>query len=524
MATARRHLVDDSQSGVYHCVSRCVQQAFLFRNDRIPRTPDDPPHIPDDHRREWVFDRLRLLVSVFAVDCASVAVMSNHLHLLLRTLPEVVDAWSDAEVAYRWRMVHPDLRWRRAQGIDPAEPPRPDEVARLLANASRMATCRARLSSLSWFMKELKEWLSRRCNREIGRSGAFWEERFTSQQVLDDDGLVACASYIDLNPVAARMADDPLSARFTSVEAQARRMDDEARELWRRIATAQATGAGASLDDVESFLALLGDAMFSPAMPARREPHGVADTWGLDVAVDDDRAQPPASMSDMPTTTLTTPQDLNASRGTRVAPCVAPPIRPEAAPRALEGGQAPSPPPTRSDATGRAAAIPYARTSPRHPPRKPPPVELCAVRHADYLRRLVLLADLARAGGDAKRETRRKVRREANRGSRRAGRRGHDGQVGHAAHAAGAGRDMPSTLAEAEASLARENRLARAADLAAISRLAVELTREAPTRAVELLAAMLASPRTWGSAIGTPESCAEHARRRGVKRVVMALR
>lgn len=54
--------------------------------------------------------------------------------------------------------------------------------------------------------------------------------------------------------------------------------------------------------------------------------------------------------------------------------------------------------------------------------------------------------------------------------------------------------------------------------------MAVALKQESPGRAMALLRAMLAAPRTWGSAIGTKSSLAAHAARRGVRGVVMSLR
>ncbi len=90
MATARRNLVDPTQSGVFHCVSRCVRRAFLCRWDAYSGQDYE-------HRRAWIRDRLHELTELFAIEVHSYAVMSNHLHVVVRTLPQRVDDWDDED-------------------------------------------------------------------------------------------------------------------------------------------------------------------------------------------------------------------------------------------------------------------------------------------------------------------------------------------------------------------------------------------------------------------------------------------
>ncbi len=89
MPVPRRLIVDPSTSGFYHCISRCVRRAFLCGEGY-------------EHRRQWIQDRLRVLAETFAVDVAAYAVLSNHLHIVVRTMPGRAQQWSDREVAARW--------------------------------------------------------------------------------------------------------------------------------------------------------------------------------------------------------------------------------------------------------------------------------------------------------------------------------------------------------------------------------------------------------------------------------------
>ena len=81
-----------------------------------------------------------------------------------------------------------------------------------------MARARQRLQSLSWFMKCLKEPLARLANRQDQTRGAFFEGRFKSVAILDEEALLAVCAYIDLNPVAAGIAEVPETSEHTSIK------------------------------------------------------------------------------------------------------------------------------------------------------------------------------------------------------------------------------------------------------------------------------------------------------------------
>ena len=152
------------------------------------------------------------LAGLFGVEVCDYAVMSNHLHIVLRNRPDVARQWSDDEVAIRWRKLFPQ---RDELTGEPREPDRHD-VAMLTADADRLAILRSRLASLSWFMRCLCEWVARKANHEEGSFGRFWAGRFKSQPLLDESALLACSVYVDLNPVRAGIAATPEESQFTS--------------------------------------------------------------------------------------------------------------------------------------------------------------------------------------------------------------------------------------------------------------------------------------------------------------------
>jgi hypothetical protein len=198
MTYPRSTLVPPGAPGVYHCVSRCVRRAFLCGEDGYTGRSFE-------HRRQWVENRLRELGEVFAVSIWGYAVMSNHLHVVVQTLPEVASGWSDLEVAERWVRLFP----RSDQSSD-------WRASMLAGHMDRIALLRARLADLSWFMRSLSEPIARRANKEDVCKGRFWEGRFTCQALLDDAAIIAAMAYVDLNPVRAGMCDTLDASHHTS--------------------------------------------------------------------------------------------------------------------------------------------------------------------------------------------------------------------------------------------------------------------------------------------------------------------
>jgi hypothetical protein len=190
--------------GIVHAIQRCVRRAFLAGKDA--ETGRD-----FSFRREWIRRRMEALASVFGVDVLTYAILSNHIHVILRNRPDVVAAWSDEEVAIRWLRVFPGRRLDEQL----AEPTDVD-VQTLAGSRERMAKIRLRLSDISWFMRALCEPIARLANKQDECTGRFWEGRFKAQRIADEAGLLACAMYVDLNPIRAAMAESVEKAIHTS--------------------------------------------------------------------------------------------------------------------------------------------------------------------------------------------------------------------------------------------------------------------------------------------------------------------
>ncbi len=212
MTIARNKLVNVNEVGYYHCMSRCVRRAFLCGVDEYLKKSFE-------HRREWIRNRLLFLIETFAIEVVAYAIMSNHLHTLIRVRPDLVEQWSAEEVAIRWRRLFP---LRREAGR-PAEPSLA-EIEAITSQPQLVIEYRNRLSSISWFNRCLNERIAKMANLEDQCTGRFWEGRFKCQKVVDLSSILACAAYIDLNPIRAKIAQTPEGSDYTSIQDRLRLM------------------------------------------------------------------------------------------------------------------------------------------------------------------------------------------------------------------------------------------------------------------------------------------------------------
>ncbi len=228
---ARVEIFAADEIAIVHVINRVVRRCFLLGDDAVSGKNYD-------HRKVWLDEQLIHQAKYFGIDLLCQAIMSNHMHLVLRSRPDVVKEWDDNEVARRWLMLCPERRDEKRRPLVPTE----FEINSIVNNKEKLAIVRSRLSDISWWMRLLSQNIAQRANKEDREVGKFWQARYRAVRLLDETAILACAAYVDLNPIRAAIAETIEGSDFTSGQRRA----GELRAKFSGIAKAPSSGLTAT--------------------------------------------------------------------------------------------------------------------------------------------------------------------------------------------------------------------------------------------------------------------------------------
>ncbi len=137
VSCSRSEVIAVGEVGVYHVWSRVVRTAFLCGEDPVTGTNFD-------HRRQWIHDFLQKLAGLAGVEVGFHAEMANHLHLVLRARPDVVECWSAQDVVRRSMTIE---RLMKSKTGELSKPLLENEILLESVNKERVAELRTRLVS-----------------------------------------------------------------------------------------------------------------------------------------------------------------------------------------------------------------------------------------------------------------------------------------------------------------------------------------------------------------------------------------
>ncbi len=98
------------------------------------------------------------------------------------------------------------------------EKPSEFELNHICKDKSKLKVIRSRLSDILWWMRLLSQNIAQRANKEDLEVGKFWQARYRAVRLLDETAILACAAYVDLNPIRAALADTIEGSDFTSAQ------------------------------------------------------------------------------------------------------------------------------------------------------------------------------------------------------------------------------------------------------------------------------------------------------------------
>jgi len=180
----------------YHCLSRVVNRDFAFGASE----------------REEFVRYMREYEDFCGVRILTYCVLSNHFHILVEVPERPAELPTSEELIQK-------LEGLSGTSMSAGAARQQLEMFRQAEDEAGERAFRERICALMWdvsaYMKLLKQRFTQWFNRQRGRKGTLWEERFRSVLVEGmGAALATMAAYIDLNPVRAGMVSDPKDYRW----------------------------------------------------------------------------------------------------------------------------------------------------------------------------------------------------------------------------------------------------------------------------------------------------------------------
>jgi putative transposase len=171
-------MIIPNEQAVYHVMSRTALDGFPF----------------GDVEKDHMVQLIQKFSKLYFVEILGYCIMGNHYHILARMFPG--NDFSDQDIKQRYINFYGKDRDFSDEQIP---------------------YCREKWSSLSEFIKEIKQRFTFFYNKRHKRRGTLWGDRFKSVIVENGETLVNCLAYIDLNPIRAGIVKRPEDYRWSSI-------------------------------------------------------------------------------------------------------------------------------------------------------------------------------------------------------------------------------------------------------------------------------------------------------------------
>jgi putative transposase len=194
MTTRYRFRPADLEAVAYHhVVSRCYDRKFLLGAEE----------------KAFLLKQMRRYEALHGVRVVTYCILTNHFHLLVEVPPRPTSVGPMFTEASFLVHLSNSLGHGKAEELRRLfEMYRGNGCEKLIPEI--MAGYEKRMFNVSHFMQDVKQAFSVWYNKRVGRRGTVWEERFRSVLVEGaGEALATMAAYIDLNPIRAKIVEDP---------------------------------------------------------------------------------------------------------------------------------------------------------------------------------------------------------------------------------------------------------------------------------------------------------------------------
>ncbi len=177
----------------YHVVSRCYDRKFLLEAEE----------------KAFLLKQMRRYEALHGVRVVTYCIMTNHFHLLVEVPPRPTGSGPMFTEASFLVHLSKSLGHGKAEELRRLfEMYRGNGCEKLIPEI--IAGYEKRMFNVSNLMQDVKQAFSVWYNKRVGRRGTLWEERFRSVLVEGaGEALATMAAYIDLNPIRAKIVEDP---------------------------------------------------------------------------------------------------------------------------------------------------------------------------------------------------------------------------------------------------------------------------------------------------------------------------
>ncbi len=204
MVTARKRTINLDITQYYQCQIDSVRNAFLYGKDKYSGKNYD-------HRAQWIQDKIFELSKIFSIECCAFGIAPRYASIVIYIDHHKATAWSDEEVIKRWTNMYNHSQ-TRAYLFEKDKLNKKEQAIK----QAEIERYRANLMSISWYMRNISEFIARAANKEDNETGRFWRGRFKTRALLDKQAVILTMIYTELLPMLVNSEKAFKDAKCTS--------------------------------------------------------------------------------------------------------------------------------------------------------------------------------------------------------------------------------------------------------------------------------------------------------------------